>query len=532
MQKRWLTFSLGVAALTVVLVVPAAPILVPADELVKEETFKLPARESYRKPVDFSDSSISPSWQIRVTVSPATFPYPLLKYRFNISAAELESGNAAPLYEKAFAEYQETYRRKMEELYQSDEYFEMKKRRASGEEILIEQFRAFPVRPRWSADCLANITPESEEALYRSLDPVFQLMEKASRKRDADWSYCMEYKGIETLLPHLQNARELARYLQAKADWEIRNGKYDDAVKTIRVGVAMANHVEKSNFPSLISMLVGIAIHGMVQGEIRNLQSQPDAPNLYPALTQILVPADALQSSLQGEQHFLFMKQTALSIFDTIDTASPTECKSALEDLVTVFYWFQPRSRGELPKRDLSYWMTAACTLCYPYARDRLLEKGRTEEEIEKMSVYEVVAPYVLQEIKAAYDLLLVYTSFPRGSAHTDITYDNTVYSSTGSPVNIFLSQLMPATNAAQSAFLRQQQTYELLKITEAIRYYAAVHEGKLPESLDAIQEVYINHINPITNMPYEYKVEGNKATIDYTTPTKARLEIILVPAP
>ena len=56
------------------------------------------------------------------------------------------------------------------------------------------------------------------------------------------------------------------------------------------------------------------------------------------------------------------------------------------------------------------------CTFCYPQARDRLLAQGRRAEEIERMSVYQVVTPFVFHEFMDAYDRLLV-TSTVSGRA-------------------------------------------------------------------------------------------------------------------
>ena len=80
--------------------------------------------------------------------------------------------------------------------------------------------------------------------------------------------------------------------------------------------------------------------------------------------------------------------------------------------------------------------------------------------------------------------------------------------------------------NATKTACKRQHQSYELLKIIEAIRYYAAIHGGRLPESLEAIKEVPVATVDPMTGKPFGYKVEGRTAIIDYVWVGKCRLEI------
>jgi hypothetical protein len=64
------------------------------------------------------------------------------------------------------------------------------------------------------------------------------------------------------------------------------------------------------------------------------------------------------------------------------------------------------------------------------------------------------------------------------------------------------------------------------MKIIEAIRYYAAVHDGRPPDSLEAIKEVPVAPTDPMTGKPFGYKVEGRTAIVDYMWVGKCRLEI------
>jgi len=523
LQIRGLLWALGIVAL--------AGLPIHAEEPVNR-TIAMPARASYRKPQDTWQSEAKPDTEfqrhIKITVSPATFPYPLLKYRFNVYSTELEPGNAAPLYSQAWAEYEKIYAQAEKNWYASNEYFELKKSGASENKILSELFHVVPLEPAWANNFPKSVSPAEEAKFYKSMAPVYQLLEKASRMRVADWSYSMEYKGLATSLEHLMNTRGLARYLHGKADWEIRNGRYEDAVKTLRIGIALGNHVAKANFPTLVGNLIGIAIQGIMQEQIMALGSQPDAPNLYPALTQIILPGDAFQYAMQGEQFWPFPTPNAMPIFENIDKASAEECRERLETVAATYLQWQTNQWETIPKdkSKIAAAMTVVCTLCYPQARDRLLAQGIKAEEIEKLSVYQIVAPFLLQEIKAAYDRLLVAATFPPGSSHTAIVSEEQFLDKTQSPVDTYLMLLTPSLDAAKRAFTRQQQTYELLKIIEAIRYYAAVHDGRLPESLGAIKEIPVATVDPMTGKRFGYKVEGRTAILDYTHVGKCRLEI------
>ena len=537
MRKRMLLMFCGV------LVMPLLCLSVRAEDEPIEDgpKFKMPARESFREIVDdwtYARDAEVPGRKLKVTVSPAELPYPLLKYRFNIYATEMESGNAAPLYSEAHARLN-IFRANVlaDQVYRSQEYAEMmwpkqfdKEPLKGNEDIELTRlrFKAFPIQAMWASEVPAEIDAAKEEWLYSATQSVFQLIEKGSKKRDCDWGYLTEYKGVATSLDHLQQMRDLARFLQGKANWEIRNGKYDDAVKTIRIGLQLAEHLKTSDFPCLVTSLVGIAIQGIMESEIRLLSAQPDAPNLYPALTQLVERNDIFQKSLQAEQYWLFSRKNVQEIFERMDSATNDEYVMLLDEMLTLM--FQVNQDDYEKKFDTTNVRSLACIACYPYGKERLLKQGFSNENIDAMSVYRVVVPYILEEIKAAYDQLIVASSFPVDSKHTAIVFDDSSYMDVAeSPARMYLIMLLPAVNAAKNANLRVQQSFDLLKITEAVRYYATVHDGKLPESLEAMEELYVTTINLMDGKPFVYRVEGDKAIIDFMSTTGlSRLEIIV----
>ena len=100
LRTRELLWGLAMIAL--------AALPVRGDEPVNR-SIKMPACDSYRKPYDSWDNEQTEDSgfqrRVKIAVSPAKFPYPLLKYRFNVYATELEPGNAAPLYSRAARYY-------------------------------------------------------------------------------------------------------------------------------------------------------------------------------------------------------------------------------------------------------------------------------------------------------------------------------------------------------------------------------------------------------------------------------------------
>jgi hypothetical protein len=185
--------------------------------------------------------------------------------------------------------------------------------------------------------------------------------------------------------------------------------------------------------------------------------------------------------------------------------------------------------------------ISAFCILSYQSAKQRLQERGLSDKEIESLSTYQIVVPYLISRIRQIYDLMCVVVTFERNESHTALPFDEfgitDLNLSTG---DFWLNWMVPWSYSAHNAYLRMSQTVDRLKIVEAVRYYAAVHDGKLPESLDAIKEVPVPKNCAVTGKPYKYRLEGKKITIDFNSfkdhsddnkepqKTNSRMEIIL----
>jgi hypothetical protein len=61
------------------------------------------------------------------------------------------------------------------------------------------------------------------------------------------------------------------------------------------------------------------------------------------------------------------------------------------------------------------------------------------------------------------------------------------------------------------------EREIDALRIVEALRHYAANHEGHLPESLDKISELPIPN-DPFTGKPFHYEVKDGVATLSGDT--------------
>ena len=78
---------------------------------------------------------------------------------------------------------------------------------------------------------------------------------------------------------------------------------------------------------------------------------------------------------------------------------------------------------------------------------------------------------------------------------------------------NPFLD-LLPAIGKAYYLSTRLDRDIAMLRAVEAVRIYLANHDGRLPETAEAITEVPLP-IDPLSGKPFHYKLENGKAIID-----------------
>jgi len=75
------------------------------------------------------------------------------------------------------------------------------------------------------------------------------------------------------------------------------------------------------------------------------------------------------------------------------------------------------------------------------------------------------------------------------------------------------LNDLLPAVTKVYGASYRLDRKVAVLRCIEAIRLHTAAHNGKLPSKLSDIAEVPVP-FDPIYDRHFEYRVNGNKATL------------------
>ena len=94
--------------------------------------------------------------------------------------------------------------------------------------------------------------------------------------------------------------RQWARLLAIKMRIELAKDKIDEAILTLKTGLAFARQVASG--PFLINGLLGIAIAHIMMEQLEELVALPGAPNLYWALTALPRPLIGFRSQVEIER--------------------------------------------------------------------------------------------------------------------------------------------------------------------------------------------------------------------------------------
>lgn len=439
---------------------------------------------------------------IKLTLHPVTEPVPALRYEFLPKIIDQIPGNAALIYSQATdflltkEEHKETFD-KLNDLVNNN-----------PSEISADQLRQGQ----------ALIPP----ALWHQL-------ELATRREVCDWELPILSEGYDLLLPHLSDIRRMAKYLSLKIRLDIMDNQLPQALEHLTQGFTIAQHATDGTV--LIQDLVSISIASLMLKDIEYLIEQPDAPNLYWALSTLPAPFIDIRHSMRYESEVMLIEFPQLRDIESkiLTLQEASELGYSFFRRLLEFGNDSDFFNGALP---FAGWVT----LHYSDAKQYLANHGKSASEIESMPAAQAVILYQWLQFQIARDHLFKWFNFPYTQAaphlkktedHLDKLLQNKVKN------NLFLN-FLPALSRAYYMHARLDRRIAALRCVEAIRLYAAKH-NQLPDSLDDITDVVIP-LNPVDGQPFEYQRNGQQATLATAIPKEVhkgkglRYEITLKP--
>jgi hypothetical protein len=324
----------------------------------------------------------------------------------------------------------------------------------------------------------------------------------AARLDKPDWHITLQIKtgGIGLLLPDLQGMRSLANALKARFRTEVALRRFDDALRTAKTLFAMSRHL--SEHPTLIGNLVGVAIASVAIEPLQEMLEQPGCPNLYWALTNLPDPLVSMLKGTEGERLFVTGE------FPELDRSAPMskgQIKKLIVHLQKVEVATEKNVREWLDARIKDERLVSA-------ARQHLADVGFAAELLQRFPAEQVM---LLDQMRA-YDVHRdeLGKLMPLPAWQMEALYDQAKPKDESS----LFEGVIAALRKVRRAQARLEQRIALLRHVEALRLYAAEHEGKLPEKLSDIAVPL--PADPFTGKPFHYQVEGSTAHLRGTPPS------------
>ncbi len=140
---------------------------------------------------------------------------------------------------------------------------------------------------------------EQVELELIKLKPTLDLVSQAVRCKQCNWPFIKPEQVQQQVMDDLSKFRQFAFILDIKARLQIGQGKYDQAIDTIKTSLTMAKHL--GDAPSLIQGMVGIAIAKLNTDMIEQLIQSDNAPSLYRALENLPQPFIDINKAIKIE---------------------------------------------------------------------------------------------------------------------------------------------------------------------------------------------------------------------------------------
>ncbi|MCF7973719.1 MAG: hypothetical protein K9N55_07880 [Phycisphaerae bacterium] len=409
-----------------------------------------------------------------LTLSPMPEAREALKIRLIPRMFDLKNANAAVLYHSAAAQCPQDG---------EDKVFDK-----------IDQWRDMPIE---------DLPRDEVTKALGQFRACFRLLELAAVRSRCEWDMPIE-EGFAMLMPSLSTYRSIAFALSLKLRLEIADGQVEEALATLRSGLAMARGIAEG--PTLIQDLVGIAIGAVMFRQVSEFMAMPDAPNLYWALSELPVPLISFRQSLSYEYDMMYWEIPELRDLDQ-KVLSGAQASALVNKMFKKF-------------SDAGMWENKASKLLplgwvmmhYADAKAFLADRSMEASRIDAMPTAQTVMLYQFQEFKEVRDSMFKWFSLPYAQyrVHAD-QYDKAADEivQRGVKSNVF-AMFLPALSRCRFLEARACRDMEMLRVIEALRLHAAANHGTFPKTLEDVTVVPVP-ADPVTGDSFVYVYEDSR---------------------
>jgi hypothetical protein len=429
-----------------------------------------------------------PGEPVRLVLHAAALPEPSLKYPLLPPRGDLAPGNAAAQYYRA-------------------------------EALLLENgpLREDVQETHWDHWFLMPLGELPLDTVRDKLSDARLLVhevELAARYRQCDWELEGRSEGAGMLSPDLRGLGRAAVLLGVRARSETAGKRYPEALHTLQSGYALAHHLGQG--PSFNHLLVGEVVVNLMNHDLEEFLQQPGTPNLSWSLAALPRPFFDPAPAVDEEGTLLERTWPWLKRLDDRPLSA--------EEVRTIREGIRKKLGDDAPAEED---MDRALADAYPAAKQALLAQGYTGRRLEAMPPFQVVALDVVRDYRRSWQEYVKWFRVPAGwrqPAYHDAAQryreararlDRVVFGGLvrkqqiGDPV---------ALEKAYTAIDAVDRRFAALRCVEALRLYAAGHDGRLPAALADVTDVPVPE-DPVTGKPFEYRADGDAATLSGPLP-------------
>ncbi len=429
---------------------------------------------------------------IPFTMHPEGVKKPLSRYYLTPRYIDMQPGNKVPTLMKAFMEQDLFFAREQSE------------KRQKWNALPLDKLPLEEIRSCGAIGGLAYRT--DPDALFQSYGRPLGDVDEAARQLTADWQiwFHLRADGMGTLLPEVQRIRELANVLKVRMRYEIRQGEFDKAIYSAQTFHGMATTFEAH--PTLIGLLVGLAIEHQNLDAIEEMIQQPGCPNLYWSLTEF--PAEVLNNRLASGAERLI----ADSLFRPLQEAKGPLSETELYAQMKKFDVIPSLVGGEKPllKYSLDAPIRSTDRKKVAAAKALLVETGMNSKLVDRFSDLQLIIMADIKQYEIFVDATMIANFLPYPEAIKHVKDVEERLKKEGTRI---AQLLMPSNRGILDSLVRARQRVAYLRTLEAIRLYAHEHEGKLPATLSDITVPLPS--NPVTGKPFAYSLKNGVARLE-----------------
>jgi len=433
--------------------------------------------------------------EIRLAAHPAAPPVPAMQYHFMPDVIDQVPGNAALLYLTAAKQLASA---------RADAALHPDAVAANGgsDDERMDAWLAMPI---------TDLPRKEVAALLARYAGALNQFRLATLRDRCDFDPPFRTEGFRTLLPFLNDARALARLAALDARYRLTSGDFEGGVADLSLPLVQAHHLNDKAF--LVQLLVATALDQLALRQVQEFIEQPNSPNLYWALGDLPAPLLDFRAAMKMEaaSAFFSIPQLKEARAGRLTPAQWRDAVRAMGDLRTNLHAYGYPSAGE-------QLMSALIAVReYPLARKYLADERHFQpSQIDAMQASQVLGLYHVgmfdrrtQEVDRCLTL-----AFPQGIVALSRVEEAARRAAAEGSSWSLLDVFTPNVKQQYVSLAGADRRVAILRTVEAVRAYAADHDGRPPASLDDLTETPAPP-DPMTAKPFDYRVQGDQVTIE-----------------